>query len=189
MKVDIWKPINNYNGFYQISNRGDVRSVDRKIELSNTNTRLLKAKQLKTRINNYGYLTVRLSKSGVTKTQFIHRLVADAYIPNMLNLPEVNHKNGVKSDNTPSNLEWVSHSQNVQHAYNIGLNTHIQGNHKFAVGVIDNQIGKVFSNIKDWSLARGINYSTGRNILNGFNTSKTIDLSQIVQLKNKSNGK
>ena len=182
MLLPIWKPISEFDGFYEISGKGDVRSVERKIELPNKVKRLIKARLLKVRQNNDGYSEVRLSKGGKTYTRFIHRLVAQEFIPNPYNLPEVNHISGVKSNNAPSNLEWATHAQNVQHSYNTGLNSNQKGKHNFAVGVIDNQIGKEFSNIKDWCAARGINYSTGRNILSGCNNSKNIDRTLIIRL-------
>jgi len=186
MQISIWKPISEFDSFYEISGKGDVKSVERTIELPNKSTRLIKARLLKVRQNNDGYSEVRLSKDGKTHTRFIHRLVAQAFIPNPYNLPEVNHISGVKSNNTPSNLEWATHAQNVQHSYNTGLNSNQKGKHAFAVGVIDNQIGKEFTNIKDWCAARGIPYSTGRNILSGSNNSKKIDRTLIIRL-NKNN--
>lgn len=179
-----WKPINGFNGSYDVNNKGYVRSNKRTITLPNHTTRLIRARLLKVRQNNDGYSEVRLSKDGKTYTRFIHRLVAEAFVPNPDNLPEVNHISGDKTDNTPANLEWTTHSLNVQHSYNTGLNTNQKGNHAFAVGVIDNQIGKQFSNIKEWCAARGINYSTGRNILSGCNKSKKIDRTLIIKLNN-----
>ncbi|PQJ08962.1 hypothetical protein CJD36_021370 [Flavipsychrobacter stenotrophus] len=185
MQFTRWEPIAEFNGFYKISDDGSVDSVERIITLPNQKKRLLKAKALKVRRNNYGYSEVRLSKDGKTYTRFIHRLVAEAFLPNPDNLPEVNHISGDKSDNTSANLEWTTHALNVQHSYDTGLNTNQKGNHTFAVGVIDNQLGKRFSNIKEWCSARGINYSTGRNILSGHNKSKKIDRTLIIKLNNK----
>jgi len=150
---------------------------------------MIRARLLKIRTNNDGYLEVRLNKDGKSHTRFVHRLVAQAFLPNPENLPEVNHISGVKSDVTPSNLEWATHAQNVQHSYNTGLNSNQKGGHSFAVGVIDNQIGKEFTNIKDWCAARGIPYSTGRNILSGCNNSKKIDCTLIIRINKKNYGK
>jgi len=69
--------------------------------------------------NGNGYFRVHISK--VKEKQYIHRLVASAYLPNKENKPQVNHKNGNKSDNRVENLEWVTRCENVQHSYDSGL--------------------------------------------------------------------
>jgi len=121
-----------------------------------------------------------LSKDGITKTQYLHRILAIAFIPKESNKKYVNHRDGNPRNNELSNLEWVTHAENVAHGYATGLNKNKAGNHKFAVGVIDNTLGQKFATIKEWCLARGIKYSTGRNIISGCNKSRVIDLSEIV---------
>jgi hypothetical protein len=74
-------------------------------------------KILGTKVNKFGYKEVALSKGGKTKTVLLHRLIAIHFVPNPDNLPVVNHKNGIKTDNRIENLEWVTRSQNTKHAY------------------------------------------------------------------------
>jgi hypothetical protein len=76
--------------------------------------------------NNNGYKLVCLSKNGKNKTLFLHKLVADAFIPNPKNLPEVNHLNG-KDDNSAISLEWCTHSENMEHAFRTGLKIPVRG--------------------------------------------------------------
>ena len=185
-----WIPILGYEGYYSVSHDGTVRSLDRVLTLPNGNTRQVKGKVLSNKINNDGYCFVTLSKDGVSRTKYIHILVAQAFIPNPDGLPEVNHLDGDKTHNTPDNLEWCTHQQNVQHCFDTGLCKNKGGNHYFAVGVIDNSIGQEFATIKEWCAYRGFNYNTGRNVLSGGNKSKVIDLSKIVlQKKDNSNAK
>lgn len=107
---EVWKDIEGFEGWYQVSNLGRVRSVDRKY------CRGIVLKPLKTQD---GYHKIHLSKRRVQYSKLIHRLVAQTFLKNDLNLPEVNHINGVKTDNSVENLEWVSHSENIKHSYRI----------------------------------------------------------------------
>ena len=116
----IWRDVDNYETYYEVSNTGQVRSKDRKA-LYAKGFRLLTGKQISIRINNCGYKEVRLSRNGKTLTTFTHILLAKAFIPNPFLKSEVNHKNGIKSDNRISNLEWVSHAENMAHASRVGL--------------------------------------------------------------------
>ena len=117
---EIWKDIKGYEGYYQISNRGRVKSLARKVKYQNT-TRELKEKIKSTFISSNGYERVELSKDNSNKKYNIHRLVADAFIPKIENKEFVNHINGIKTDNRVENLEWCSQSENELHAYRTGL--------------------------------------------------------------------
>lgn len=111
---EIWKDIKNYEGLYQVSNFGNVKSLDRYVN-STFNERLIKGRYLKIRKNEKGYLFVGLSKKGENKNYKVHRLVAMAFIKNIGNKPCINHKDGVKTNNNVENLEWVTHKENTEH--------------------------------------------------------------------------
>jgi hypothetical protein len=113
----MWREIRGYQYYYEINEQGEVRSRDRFIHIGEGKFRFYKGRMMKIRINNRGYREVRLSISGRTRTHFLHRLLAEIFIPNPDNKPYVNHKNGCKTDNSIKNLEWVTHSENVRHAY------------------------------------------------------------------------
>ena len=99
--MEIWKDIPNYEGLYQVSNLGDIKSLYNYRKYSILTPRLKR-----------GYYTVGLRKNGIRKWHLVHRLVASAFIMNPDNLPQVNHKNEIKTDNRAENLEWCSVSYN-----------------------------------------------------------------------------
>jgi NUMOD4 motif/HNH endonuclease len=118
---EIWRDINGYEGLYQVSNLGNVRSLDRTIKHYTGSVSVLNGR-LKSKSNSRGYLIVGLCKNGRLKSLKVHRLVAEAFIPNPENKPEVNHLSGNKSDNNIDNLTWATPSENIYHAHKTGLN-------------------------------------------------------------------
>jgi len=120
MKED-WEDIIGYEGFYQVSKTGKIKSVQRFIEKSNGCKLFVAEKILRPNFNT-AYPTVVLHKHGKQKCCPVHRLVAGAFLKNPKNKPQVNHLDGVKSNFHVDNLEWCTRSENVSHAYNTGLN-------------------------------------------------------------------
>ena len=123
---EVWKDIKDFEGMYQISSFGRVRSVDRLIENSIGHLRRFEGQPIKPLITGQGYLYVRLPTKDGKRNRFIHRLVAETFIVNHKDYPVVNHINGVKTDNRLSNLEWVTYSQNSQHALKNNLTTTVK---------------------------------------------------------------
>lgn len=112
---EIWKPVVGYEGWYEVSNLGRVKSIDRIIINSFGVSKTYYGKILKQSLERHGYVTVVLSKNSIFKRCAIHRLVALAFLPNPQNLPQVNHKDECKNNNNVENLEWCSCSYNVQY--------------------------------------------------------------------------
>ena len=110
--MEIWKEVVGYDGRYQVSNYGKVRSL---------NFKRNECVDLLSPIKNNGYFRMTLYKNGAIERYLLHRLVANAFIPNPLNKPCVNHIDGNGQNNRVENLEWVSYGENNKHAYDTGL--------------------------------------------------------------------
>ena len=123
---EIWKDISGYEGYYQVSNLGNVKSMERMVERKNNETGNLSLKSRILSLNTYpkGYKKVTLRKNNTSKSFFGHRLVAEAFIPNPNNYPYVNHKDENPSNNHSDNLEWCTNEYNMSYGtlgYRISL--------------------------------------------------------------------
>lgn len=120
--IEEWRDIEGYVGRFKISNLGRVKSMERSVSRKGNSTSIQKEMIKKQRLTKYGYLTVYLSISKKYKHYFVHRLVAKFFISDSPTKKHtVNHKNGIKTDNRVENLEWVTHSENLKHAFRMGL--------------------------------------------------------------------
>ena len=120
MIEEIWKPVVGYEGLYEVSNKGTVKSLDRFTKSGRGNgNRFISGKILKSALNKKGYPSVVLCKDGKMFTQRVHRLVAEAFIPNPDNLPVVNHKDEDKTNNCVDNLEWCTNKYNCNYGTSI----------------------------------------------------------------------
>lgn len=120
-EVEEWRAVVGYEGYYEISSIGRIRGVDRNITRKDGVKAFVRGKILAPNKTQSGYLFVDLGMERKRHDFKVHRLVATAFIPNPENKPEVNHINGIKTDNRLSNLEWVTHKENMIHASKIGL--------------------------------------------------------------------
>lgn len=119
----MWKNVKGYEGLYEVSDKGEVRNyITRKLIVGD--------------INNFGYYRVKLYKDKKQKTFFRHRLVAQAFIQNPDNLPEVNHIDGDKSHNYKENLEWSSRTHNEREAHRLKIKQYKPFEVKFQNGEI-----------------------------------------------------
>ncbi len=109
--IEVWKDIENYEGLYQVSNLGRVRSLDRIVGCG----KQLKGKEKAIFQDKYGYSVVCLCKDGFAKHWKVHRLVAISFLENPSNFPEINHKDENKENNRAENLEWCTTKHNINY--------------------------------------------------------------------------
>jgi len=121
LEGEIWKDVVGYEGIYKISNLCRIKSLSRVWKPSSKGGCKMPEKILKWMYNVHGYLVVELRNNGDRKGGFSHRLIAQAFIPNPENKPEINHINGIKDDNRIENLEWCTKLENIQHSCRTGL--------------------------------------------------------------------
>lgn len=160
MDVEIWKDIVGYEGYYQVSNLGRVRSVDRVIFSKNGAAYHYKQKIRKFSKNAKGYLNVSLTKGCITKTYLVSRLVAIAFIPNPNNLPQVGHKDDSrnKENNCVDNLYWTTNLENSNTAgrkERLSKSHRGRRNHYFRIVCVDN---KCFDNVRSCAEYCGVGY-------------------------------
>lgn len=154
--MEIWRDIEGFEGKYQISNLGRVKSLR-----FNKSTR---SKILKNAINNYGYHTVTLYNDSSRYVKQIHRLVAETFIKNEDIKPHVNHIDGNKSNNNVNNLEWCSVKENVDHAYEHNL---ISNHRNTPIKIRCNELNIDFDSFSDASRFFQCSRAQIRNIIIG----------------------
>lgn len=166
-----WRDIKGYEGLYQASNYGRVRSMDRTCKFIKSRTQIKKGRILKHGVLKNGYCFVILVKKTSKKLLYIHRLVAEAFIPNPKNLPEVNHKDENKANNAASNLEWCSHRHNINCYWNC-RNRKKSGKRRILMFDGNHKLGTYYINQNEASADLNISKKTIRDNMYGIHKSR-----------------
>lgn len=124
-----WNSVPDYELYYEVSNKGRIRSLPRKAKTAN-GERTVHGRVMKESVNTSGYSTIRLFKDGRGETVMIHRLVALVFISNPDNKPQVNHKDFNRRNNNADNLEWTTRQENITHAKDAGRHQKGETHHK-----------------------------------------------------------
>lgn len=148
---EIWKDIANFEGLYEVSNLGRIKSLPK-----NRGIYFTKEEILKGRVGNGGYLQAILCHSdGTRKSIKFHRIVAETFIENPEDKKTVNHKDGVKTHNGAENLEWNTHGENIRHAFKIGLSNNNYVKKKVSQ-IKDNKVIKIWESATDAKRKLGV---------------------------------
>jgi hypothetical protein len=148
--MEIWKDIVGYEGKYLVSNRGNVKALNHVYTDKRGNEYLRKEKILEVSASG-GYLLVNL----LAKTHKIHRLVAEAFIPNPNNFPYINHKNSARHDNHIDNLEWCTQNMNVHHSINEGTSAVFHQRKRIAQYSLNGEFIREWDSIHEATISLG----------------------------------
>lgn len=168
--MEQWQDIKDYEGYYQVSNKGNVKSLKREVIARDGHIKKYPEKLLKPELSGtkkLKYYRVTLSKNHSTKRHMLHRLVAKTFLNNPDNKPHVNHLDNNSVNNEVSNLEWVTHSENMLHAQKQGRLYKAQSNGGVA-GSASNRL-KMLDRVKQM-----VDQTYGCYLVIGFNTQSTI---------------
>ena len=185
---EIWKDIEGYEGIYQVSNLGRVRSLDRVLPKVSKFGKIImfpyKGKFLADIFDEDGYKQVSLCFNGVQKEFKIHRLVAMTFLDKVDGKLFVNHKNCIKIDNSVENLEWCTQAENDKHAKDNGRLVGLRGDKNPNFGknrkdfplkriILDLQTGIFYDTIREAANCKSINFSSLRKMMGGCKKNKT----------------
>ena len=161
---EVWRPVKDYEGYYEISNFGKLMSLNYK---GNGYKKILK-----TNINEFGYERIRLNVEKVGKNKKIHRLVAEAFIDNPENKRCVNHKDGNKRNNNLTNLEWCTHSENKLHAFKNNITKALCGENSYNSKLNNKYVIEIYKSVKSHRQL-ATEYGVAKNAITSIKAKKT----------------
>ena len=172
--IEIWKDVTGFDGLYQISNFGRVKSLEKIYYTGNYMSKRVQKEIVLKPYSTGRYLCVNLSNKGLNKNYKIHRLVAIHFIPIIDGKPEVNHIDGNRLNNNVSNLEWCNRSENQFHAYKNGLQKTKNGfEFVYSKPVLNIENGVFYDTISEAAISCNLSVATLSRYLNGKRVNKT----------------
>lgn len=157
----MYKAIKGYEGIYEVNELGQIRSIDRIVECKDGSTRKCNGRDLKLQMDQGGYAVVILHKNGVAKTFNFHRLVAETFIPNPDNLPEVHHLNHDRKDNRVKNLQWVTRAEQMDDHWRAAISNGTK------LRVIGNGIDKIYNSSREIERELGVDNRSAMRVAKG----------------------
>lgn len=166
-----WRNIKGYEGLYQVSDCGEIKSLDRKSKRKDSGFNIYKGKVLKQDKNNRGYNLITLNKNGVSKKILVHRIVAINFIENNENKKFVNHIDGDKRNNKVENLEWATFEENIKHAWETEIYKPIKSDSVHTAKLNSEKVKNIRKNtenksVKELAEEYGVTSTTVSNVLN-----------------------
>lgn len=171
--MEIWKNVYGYENSYEVSNLGNIRSVDRYVK-NKQGFALVKGNVINGTINKQGYVRVGLSRNNKNQKIMAHRIVAIAFLGLPIKTKDVNHKNGIKNDNRVVNLEWCTRQENILHAIKNEFKTYKTGKeHHHTRLVLNFETGIFYEGAKDAANYSKYSYGHLKNMLAGSSNNKS----------------
>jgi hypothetical protein len=172
--IESWKDIAGFDGLYQISNLGRVKSLEKTYYAGNYMSKRVQKEIILKPYSTSRYLCINLSNKGFNKNYKIHRLVALHFIPIIEGKNEVNHIDGNRLNNDVSNLEWSNRSENQLHAYKVGLQKTKKGSELvYSRPVLNTENGVFYDTISEAAISCNLSIATLSRYLNGKRNNKT----------------
>lgn len=156
--MEVWKSIDGFEGLYEVSNRGRVKSMPRWVKANNGGSRYIRERILVPGKGKNGYLHIVLSKDGTHKICTIHKLVASAFVPNFHKYPNINHKDENKLNNSFDNLEWCTQKYNVTYGSGIQRCTLTKFKKVCMLDRYTHKVIRTFDSARDAYKSTGISY-------------------------------
>ena len=166
---EVWRDVVGWENSHEVSNLGRIRTKERTRASKQGSVSYVVPKIKETYLDEDGYERVCLYEDNRNKLLGVHRIVAEAFVPNPENLPQVNHKNGLKADNSESNLEWVTGQSNIQHSIEAGL----RDPHVYSIPIIRVEDNKIFNSIAELHREIGGSYNGVAHMLKALNPGET----------------